>query len=283
MADTTAVEFRGCDNLVVAKVTSDTKDGYVTGPVQDLAPIGSVGKETASNSETHYYDNKGMIQIRTVGEDTLTFAVPALALDRLAIITGATIDQATGAYLDSGSDPNETYALGYREQLTDGSNRYVWKLKGTFTTIPAENSDTKSPDINTNGQEIQFTAVDTVYEFTNGGSKKSVYIDERDGLCDLSTFFDSVQTPDTISGLIKADVTALTLDNSTATVAAGATTTLAATVTPATAPVTWSTSNAGVATVNNGVVTGIAGGVAVIIARAGNMAAACTVTVTSGS
>ena len=58
-------EFRGCDNLVVAKVTKDDSTGYTTGSVIALAPIASVAKSTETSAETHFYDNTGMIQIRS--------------------------------------------------------------------------------------------------------------------------------------------------------------------------------------------------------------------------
>lgn len=194
-------------------------------------------------------------------------------------MTGKQIDAATGAFID-GETAEKYFAIGYRLRLTDGTYRYVWRLKGSFS-IPDETSATENDGTDTNNQELTFTGVKTVTEFTNGGRAKAVVIDERDGKCDLATFFDNVQTPDTISGLVISSVTDLDVSPTTASVAVGETTTVTAATTPAGAGVIWTTSNSGVATVADGVVTGVRAGVAVITATAGAYSASCTVTVTS--
>ena len=69
-------EFRGCDSFVCAKITKDDKTGYTTGTVTEIAPIASIAKTSDVSNETHFYDNTGMIQIKAVGVDTVTFVVP---------------------------------------------------------------------------------------------------------------------------------------------------------------------------------------------------------------
>lgn len=75
----------------------------------------------------------------------------------------------------------------------------------------------------------------------------------------------------------------VTLDKTTATVAAGSTTALTATTVPAGETVTWTSSDADVATVANGVVTGVAAGTATITAKitvdGTDYTATCAVTV----
>lgn len=274
-----AVEFRGCDNLVIAEVTADTATAYTTGAVTLLAPVAEIAKTVESNSETHYYDNVGMITIRAEGTDEVTLTVPVLPLPMLANLTGKTLDATTGAFID-GEAVERYFAIGYRLRLTDGTYRYVWRMKGTFN-FPDETSSTENDSIDTNNQELVFTGVQTVHAFTNGGRSRSVVIDERDGKCNLDTFFDAVQTPDTIAALAISSVTALSISPITATVAAGATTTITPTVTPSTAGVTWASSNPLVATVANGVVTGVQAGTAIITATSGTKSVSCTVTVTA--
>lgn len=202
-----AVEFRGCDNLVVAEVTVDTAAGYTVGAVSVLAPVAEIAKTVESSSETHYYDNVGMITIRAEGTDEVTLTVPVLPLSMLANLTGKTVDTATGAFID-GAPVEKYFAIGYRLKLTDGTYRYVWRLKGTFG-FPDETSATEDDGTETNNQELTFTGVQTVYEFNNGGGTgvkgraRAIVIDERDDKCNLETFFESVQTPDTISSLVK--------------------------------------------------------------------------------
>lgn len=81
-------------------------------------------------------------------------------------------------------------------------------------------------------------------------------------------------------------VTGVTLSQTTASVEEGKTVTLTATVQPTEATdrtVTWESDHLEIATVENGVVTGIAEGEAMITAKAGEVSATCTVTVTKAS
>lgn len=198
-----AVEFRGCDNLVYAEVTKDdsTTDGaYTAGTPKLLAPVAEISKTVENSSNTSYYDNVGMITIRAEGSDEITLTTPALPLETLAELVGKEVDTTTGAFID-GDSLEKYFAIGYRLKLTDGTYRYVWRLKGTFS-IPDETSATEDDGTDTNNQELTFTGVKTVTKFAkNGKPAKAVVIDERDDKCDLSTFFEKVQTPDTISDL----------------------------------------------------------------------------------
>ena len=197
----TAVEFRGCDNLVIAEVTQDSlTETYTAGTVNVLAPVAEISKTVETNSETHYYDNIGMITIHSEGSDEITLTVPALPLNTLAYITGKIIDTDTNAFID-GEARQKYFAIGYRLRLTDGTYRYVWRLKGTFS-IPDETSATENDGIDTNNQQIVFTGVKTVTSFTKGDAPaKAVVLDERSTKVNPSTFFSAVLTPDTVGTL----------------------------------------------------------------------------------
>ena len=279
------VEFRGCDNVVVAEVTKDDSTGYTVGNIIPLAPVAEVSKTTENSSETHYYDNVGAIVIRTEGSDEVTLTTPALELGQLATITGKSVDPATGAYVDD-EGVEKYYALGYRLKLTDGTYRYVWRLKGAFSNIPDETSTTESDSVDTNNQSVVFTGNKTLYSFQAGnikGRAKAVVIDERDGLADVSGFFSQVITPDNVASLAKATTTAISLSSSSESIVKDETATITATTTPSDQHVTWSSSNPAVATVAGGVITAVAVGTAVITATSGNYSASCAVTVTAGA
>ncbi len=280
------VEFRGCDNLVIAEITGDDNTGYTTGAVEVLAPVAEVSKTVESSSETHYYDNTGLIIIQAEGSDTVTLTVPALPLGKLATITGKNVDPTTGAFID-GPLVEKYFALGYRLKLTDGTYRYVWRLKGSFA-IPDETSATEDNSTTTNNQQLTYTGIDTAYEFENGGGTnvkkraRGVVIDERDGLCDCSTFFSTVQTPDTVGALAVSTVTALSISPTTSSLTVGNTATITPTTTPTGKPVVFASSNQRVATVSSsGVVTAVAAGTAVVTCTAGAYSASCTVTVSA--
>lgn len=279
------VEFRGCDNVVVAEVTKDDSTGYTVGNIISLAPVAEVSKTTENSSETHFYDNVGAIVIRAEGSDEITLTTPALELGQLATITGKSVDPTTGAYVDD-EGVEKYYALGYRLKLTDGTYRYVWRLKGAFSNIPDETSTTESDSVDTNNQSVVYTGNKTLYSFEAGnikGRAKAVVIDERDGLADVSGFFSQVVTPDNVASLAKATTTAISLSSSSESIVKDETATITATTTPSGQHVTWSSSNPAVATVAGGVITAVAVGTAVITATSGNYSASCAVTVTAGA
>lgn len=112
MGSNKTVEFRGCDNLVIAEVIADDlTNAYTVGAVEPLAPVAEIAKTVENSSETHYYDNTGMIIIRSEGSDEITLTVPALPLRTVAKVTGKTIDPATGAFID-GESVERYYAIG---------------------------------------------------------------------------------------------------------------------------------------------------------------------------
>ncbi len=81
-------------------------------------------------------------------------------------------------------------------------------------------------------------------------------------------------------------VTSVTLDQTEASIAVGASVTLTATVTPTDATnktVTWTSSDTTIATVKDGTVTGVKAGTATITAAAGGKSAEATITVTAAS
>ena len=152
---TKVVEFRGVDNLVAAEVLTDDNElesGYTVGEVFSVAPVAEISKTTETSSETKYYDNLPALVINSEGPDEIgvTCAIPDLAT--YAKLVGKSIDSETGAMIDGERDP-KYYALGYRFKKTDGTYRYVWRLKGMFA-IPDEASQTETNGTDSNNMEL---------------------------------------------------------------------------------------------------------------------------------
>ena len=299
MADTSQqiFEFRGVDKFYFAEVTQDDATGYATGTPVHI-PVQEIGKSTDSASEAHYYDNKAMIVVNSESADTITLTIAPPALNQLAQLIGKSFDATTGMMVDSPRQ-NKYYAITYRTKGTDGGYRYVSRLKGQFN-IPEETYQTENDGTDTNNTQITFTGIYTEYEFTKGvydGSQwskagaKGIVVDARYGLADVSTFFDAIQTPDSIQVATEPTgdvaVTGVTVSPTSDSIAVGETLTLTATVAPEDATnksVTWGTSDDSIATVSDaGVVTGVAAGTATITVTTvdGSFTATCEVTVTT--
>ena len=297
MADKQQIfEFRGVDNFYFAEVTKDDADGYTCGTPVHI-PVQEVGKNTDSSSEAHYYDNKAMIVVNSESADTISLILAPPALDQLAKLIGKSFDENLGMMVDSPRQ-NKYFAIMYRTKGTDGGYRYVSRLKGQFN-IPEESVQTEDDGTDTTNTSIEFTGIYTEHEFTKGiyedgtwkkAGVKGIVVDARYGLADVSSFFNSVQTPDTVQAVTPAvAVTGVSVTPTTATVAAGSTESLTATVAPANATdkaVTWSSSDTAVATVSDeGVVTGVAAGSAniTVTTHDGSFTATCAVTVTASA
>ena len=197
-------EYRGVEGLVYAEVTKDnnntgTGEGYVTGTVKPLAGVAEIGKSTDSSSEPHYYDNIPAVIIQSTGADTVTISASAIPLDVLAEITGQTYDPATGTFIEEERE-QKYFAIGYQTKTTDGDIIYVWRLKGSFN-IPDQTNQTENEGTDANGQELVYTGISTTHKFTKTSKPaKAVNVNTAlDLVANIDDFFDSVQTPDTIT------------------------------------------------------------------------------------
>lgn len=202
MAKAEVAEYRGCENLVFAEITKDDSTGYETGEVEELASLAEVGVTTEQSSETKYYDNNPSLTLKGVGAETRTFTIDHLPLAKLAKLTGQQIDKTTGAILGGGDNvKNPYFAVGYVTEITSGIKTYKWALKGTFQ-IPDETNVSKNGGTDSNNLSLVYTGIATTHKFTNGGRKVYVALEDKteEGQTrDMSTWFDTVQTPDTLT------------------------------------------------------------------------------------
>lgn len=200
-----AVEYRGCKNLVFAEVIADDNltgesHGYKTGAVKKLAPVGEISKTVETSSEAHYYDNKAAIVINSEGADTVSFTIAIPSDEVLAELTGRVYDSTKKMFIEC-ERVQKYFAVGYILGDTDGDERFVSRLKGTFS-IPDETASTIDDGTDANNMTLEFTGVYTEHEFTNGkgtgkkGSAKAVSVRASDSVATESAFFATVATPD---------------------------------------------------------------------------------------
>lgn len=197
------VEYRGVEGLVAAEVTVDDNEtgeghGYVTGNIFAIAGVAEISKTTDSSNEAHYYDNIPAVVVSNTSSDEITISASAIPLDVLAEITGQYYDEATGSLVE-GPRSVKYFAIGYKTKKTNGDEVYVWRYKGTFN-IPDQTNATENDSTDANGQEIVYTGISTTHKFTKTGKgAKAMNVDLGKDLADVSTFFDTVVTPDSIT------------------------------------------------------------------------------------
>lgn len=211
------VEYRGVEGLVAAEViTDDDTNGYTTGTVFAIAGVAEISKTTDSSNEAHYYDNIPAVVVSNTSSDEVTISASAIPLDVLGEITGQKYDTATGALIEGPRDV-KYFAIGYKTKKTNGDDMYVWRFKGTFN-IPDQTNGTEDDSTDANGQEIVYTGISTTHKFMKNPDKnghprgaKALIVDVGKDLADVSTFFDEVTTPDTLTA--KSPVTTYTITN----------------------------------------------------------------------
>lgn len=191
-------EYRGIRGLVCAEVTTDSAESYECGTPFPLAGVAELARTTETTNESHYYDNNPAIVIESTGADEVTITASAIPFEALAKITGQTYDADKGMFVE-GERQSKYFAIGYITEKTDGTEIFVWRLKGKFN-IPDSTHATKDDGAEANGQEIVYTGINTTHKFIGIANKtaKAVNVDTKINPVVEAEFFATVQTPDTV-------------------------------------------------------------------------------------
>ena len=194
-------EYRGIRGLVAAEVTTDTLEAFECGTPFAVAGVAELSRTTETTNESHYYDNVPAVVIDSTGSDEVSITASAIPFDVLAKITGQVYDEAKGMFVE-GERQAKYYAIGYITEKTDGTEVFVWRLKGKFN-VPDSTHATKNDGAEANGQEITFTGINTTHKFTGIGNKtaKAVNVDTSVNKVAEADFFGEVQTPDTVTAV----------------------------------------------------------------------------------
>lgn len=195
-------EYRGIRGLVAAEIITDDADKFECGTPFAVAGVAELSRTTETTSESHYYDNVPAIVIDSTGADEVTITASAIPFEALAKLTGQTYDAAKGMFVEGERD-SKYFAIGYITEKTDGTEIYVWRLKGKFN-IPDSTHASKNDGAEANGQEIVFTGINTSHKFTALSNKtaKAVNVDTSVNTTVKETeFFAEVQTPDTVGAV----------------------------------------------------------------------------------
>lgn len=193
-------EYRGIRGLVTAEVITDDAEKFECGAPFPLAGVAELTRTTESSSESHYYDNVPAVVIDSTGADEVSITASAIPFEALAKVTGQVYDATKGMFVE-GERQAKYFAIGYITEKTDGTEVFVWRLKGKFN-IPDSTHATKDDGAEANGQELVYTGINTAHKFAALGNKtaKAVNVDTsvNTGVKE-DTFFTEVQTPDTVT------------------------------------------------------------------------------------
>lgn len=280
------VEYRGVEGLVYAKILEDSLENFRCDTPKSLAGVAEISRSTESSSATHYYDNIPAIIIQSTGSDEVTINTSVIPFDVLADITGQYYDPDTGMFTEQERDPGY-YAIGYRTKLTDGTEVYVWRLKGSFS-IPDTDNKTQDDSTDANGQEVTYTGISTTHKFNKTGKPaKAINVNTAvNTAVEPDTFFAAVQTPDTVVGPQTVAVTGVGIAPGSLTLDVDETSQVIATVVPLNASnkvVTFESGDDAVATVDgDGKVVAVGAGSTTITVTTddGGFTDTCAVTVT---
>lgn len=191
-------EYRGVRGLVCAEVTEDTLEKFETGTPFPLAGVAELSRTTETSNESHYYDNVPAIVIESTGADEVTITASAVPFEALAKITGQIYEATKGMFVE-GERQSKYFAIGYITEKTDGTEIFVWRLKGKFN-IPDSTHATKNDGAEANGQELVYTGINTTHKFTSiKKTAKAVNVDTSINKVAEADFFKSVQTPDSVT------------------------------------------------------------------------------------
>lgn len=197
-------EYRGIRGLVAAELLTDNAEEITYSTPFEVAGVAELGRTTETSSEAHYYDNVPAIVIDSTGPDEVTITGSGVPFDVLSKITGQVYDAAKGMFVE-GERESKYFAIGYITKRTDGTEIFVWRLKGKFN-IPDSNHVTEDDGTDGKGQELTFTGINTTHKFeltvgsaTKKKTVKAVNVDTSVNAVNEADFFKSVQTPATIT------------------------------------------------------------------------------------
>ena len=189
------VDWRGIRGLVAAKVVTDNADGMTFSEVRPLCGTSTLSKTTETSSATKFYDNVPAIVSRGVGGDEVTIDGSAISEENQAWLMGEYYDEENDVYVE-GEPETDYFAIGYITKKTDGSERFVWRLKGTFG-YPESEHNTEDDGTDSNGTTLVYTGINTICKFAKTG-KTAKAVNVGAAKYDEEKFFATVQTPDTL-------------------------------------------------------------------------------------
>jgi phi13 family phage major tail protein len=193
----------GADQIYVAEVLEDSASAYTTDTPEYLAPAIEISVKPKTSQDTQYADNRAFDIAVSEAETDMDISVTGLPAAMYAKLMGKQFVSATGRVVDMPGVP-PYFALGFRSEKMNGSNRYYWFQKVMFSA-PEEGAKTITDKKDPQTLKLTCKAVKTTYKYTVNGVTdgiKRIFGDEDTDSFDETNWFVQVQTP--TSGSISA-------------------------------------------------------------------------------
>lgn len=194
MSEFKIVTWRGVRDLRAAKLLTDTAAAIEYDEVRELAGISTLSKATETSSATKFYNNSPAVIIRGVGGDEVAIDASAVSEENQAWMMGEEYDAEDDVYIE-GSPEQSYFALGYIVKKSDGTERFIWRLKGTFA-YPESEHNTEDDGTDSTGTTITYNGIETTHKFAKK-NKTAKAVNVGAAKYDEKKFFATVQTPDT--------------------------------------------------------------------------------------
>ncbi|BCY18692.1 hypothetical protein hrd7_25410 [Leptolinea sp. HRD-7] len=195
--------YVGVKDLYFALITQDDASAYLAGTPELLAPVTQISAEHTSSLDTQYADDQPFDVNASEGESKLTIDVTSVPMKTLATLLGKPFDDSTGRMIDNGggSTPPDV-AILYRSRKSNGKFRYFCYQKGKFSP-PKDEATTKTDKAEPKPQQLVFTAVKTIHQFTLPDSTtdglKRIMGDEDTVNFSGTGWFTQVQVPGSVA------------------------------------------------------------------------------------
>jgi phi13 family phage major tail protein len=190
--------YKGCDLLLFAKITHDTKELYLAEKPARLETLCGVSLPPSRSIVQVFKDGEPIGTIGQRNDATINIKIPAISEKLRAYLLGE--ESGGDYYIDTGRANTPFFAVGFRLLQTDRSYKYFWFNKGTIS-INSRSIDTEQ-GTNTAGEEIIFTPILTNKLFNNKPCK-SVSIDSFATTHEINanTWAATVWTPDNFNAV----------------------------------------------------------------------------------
>jgi len=154
----------GLSNFVIAPLTSDTSAGVVYGAIRPIVGAIDVGvSPNNTDPDIQYADDAEFDVVYPDPELTALVELTSLPLDVQAEIGGHEIDS-NGVMIQTASDTPAYYALGFKAKRRDGTDRYVWLLKGRAKPVSETFHTEEGTSITRQTGKVEFTFIKRTYD-----------------------------------------------------------------------------------------------------------------------